>query len=489
VTQIHDLTALEQAAAIRRGELTAGGVLEHYLDRVARLDGQIGAFVTMTPGLAAAAAETLPPGDSPLRGVPIGIKDLSPTKGVRTTFGSAAMVDWVPEFDSYVVAAIKAAGMPILGKTATSEFGCALYTETAFGPPTRNPWRLDLTPGGSSGGAAAAVAAGMLPVAHGSDGGGSVRIPAALCGLVGYKSSRGVVPLGPGNFGAFGLPVNGAIGRTVADVAALTVVMARRDPLRVGGGRRPHTPMQGQPDPSAEPYLSPLADPAVLLDLDGPAGPLKIGRFTRPLIADSEVDPACVAAVDAASAALADLGHEIVEVERPFDPDVFDLFLTVWAVLAGWPLPPEAEESLTPLVRWLRGRAAATPALELVGALAGLQARVEIATARLAGVDLTLCPTLTGTRAAVGAFTSAGGPADDFTAQARFSSFCAAFNLIGAPAISLPVGETPDGLPVGAMLAGRPGADHLLLSVAAALEQALPWSHRHPAIWDAGSHS
>jgi len=124
-----------------------------------------------------------------------------------------------------------------------------------------------------------------------------------------------------------------------------------------------------------------------------------------------------------------------------------------------------------------------------VGALAGLQVRVETATARLAGVDLTLCPTIAGTRAAIGAFTSAGGPADDFASQARFSPFCAAFNVLGAPAISLPVGETPDGLPVGAMLAGKPGADRLLLSVAAAAERARPWSHRHPAIWDAGSHS
>jgi amidase len=230
-----------------------------------------------------------------------------------------------------------------------------------------------------------------------------------------------------------------------------------------------------------EPYPSPLPDPSVLLRLDGPVGPLRIGRFTSPLIADSDVDPACVAAVDSLAATLADLGHEIIEVERPFDPDVFDLFGTVWSVLTGaLPLPPGADDLLTPLVRWLRARAAASGALDLVGALGGLQARVEIATARLAGVDLT---TLAGTRAASGAFTAAGA-ADDFAAQARFSPFCAPFNLLGAPAISLPVGETPDGLPVGAMLAAKP--DRLLLSVAAAVERARPWSHRHPAIWDAG---
>jgi amidase len=468
VADIHDLTALEQAAAIRRGELSPADVTAHYLDRIARLDGAIGAFVTVTADSARASAAALPPGDSPLRGVPIGIKDLAPTAGVRTTFGSAALADWVPEVDAHAVAAVRVAGMPILGKTATSEFGCALYRETALGPPTRNPWRTDLTPGGSSGGAAAAVAAGLLPVAHGGDGGGSLRIPASLCGLVGYKSSRGVVPLGPGGFGAFGLPVHGAIGRTVADVAALTSVLAR--------------PVQG------EPYLSPLADPAVLLDPDPTDGnrsprPVRIGRFTRPMLAESEVDPACVAAVDTAAAALTALGHEVVDIGPPFDPDVLPQFEVVWSVLAGWPLPPGTEESLTPLVRWLRGRALTTSAMELTAALAGLQARVETATARLAGVDLTLCPTLAGTRAAIGAFTATGGPADDFAAQARFSPFCAPFNLMGAPAIALPVGRTDDGLPVGAMLAGKPGADRLLLAVAAGVERERPWAGRHPAIW------
>jgi amidase len=173
---------------------------------------------------------------------------------------------------------------------------------------------------------------------------------------------------------------------------------------------------------------------------------------------------------------------------------VLPLFEVVWSVLAGWPLPPGTEELLTPLVRWLRGRALTTSAMDLTGALVGLQARVATATARLAGVDLTLCPTLAGTRAAVGAFTAAGGPADDFAAQARFSPFCAPFNLMGAPAIGLPVGRTDDGLPVGVMLAGKPGADRLLLAVAAGIERERPWADRHPAMWhpasrEAGTHS
>jgi amidase len=477
VPELHDLTALEQAAAIRRGELDPTELTAHYLTRIAALDPQIGTFVTVTTDLAGSAETTPSDGQlGVLAGVPTAIKDLAPMAGVRTTMGSRAYADWVPNVDTHAVTAVRAAGMPILGNTTTSEFGCALYCEPEIGPPARNPWRLTDTAGGSSGGAAAAVAAGLLPVAHGGDGGGSLRIPAALCGVVGYKSSRGVVPGGPGNFGGFGLPVNGGIGRTVADVAAFTAVLAKPQP--------------------GEPYLSPLRGPEDLLTGELTAEPpekpasLRIGRYTRPLLTEADVEPACVAAVDTLAGVLSDLGHEVVEIEPPFEPDIMPLFETVWAVLAGLP-PPRggSEELFTPLVRWLRERARSASAMDLVSAQMGLAARVATATARLGRVDLTLCPTLAGTGAAVGAFTGMGGPAEDFAAQARFSPYCAAYNLLGAPAISLPVGSTPAGLPVGAMLAAAPGADRALLGVAAAVERERPWSHHHPEIWRARPHS
>jgi amidase len=471
--QMHELSALEQAAAIRRGDFSSAELTAFYLDRIAALDGALGAFVTVRScrpeGMGRHGTvrdDGAGTGDGPLAGVPTAIKDLTPTAGMRTTLGSAAFRDWVPDVDAHVVTAVRAAGMPIIGKTATSEFGAALYTETALGPPARNPWSLDLTPGGSSGGAAAAVAAGLLPVAHGSDGGGSVRIPAALCGLVGYKPSRGLVPVGPGSFGAFGLPVHGAIGRTVADCAALVAVMGR--------------PVPG------EPYLPPFAA-ATLVD-EAPAGrPLRIGRFTGPMLAECPVDPDCVKAVDAVSATLADSGHHVVDIDPPFDPSVFPLFEVVWAALSAVPLPPDGETLLTPLVRWLRDRGTTLTAGDLTAALTGLQYQVERAAARLAAHDLTLCPTLAGTRAAVGEFTAAGDPAEDFAMQARFSPYCAVFNLLGAPAIQLPVTVTAAGLPVGAQLAAAPGADRRMLAVAAAVERALPWSGRHPAIWDSVS--
>ncbi|MCM0675102.1 amidase, partial [Micromonospora phytophila] len=239
----HDLTALEQAAAIARGEISSAELVEHHLERVEALGDTVGAFVTVTPELARAAAKAADavPADrrGPLHGVPTAIKDLTLTAGVRTTFGSAAFADFVPPVDADVVRFMRAAGLVSLGKTTTSELGCSLYSEGLVAPPARNPWDLAYTAGGSSGGAAAAVAAGLVPVAQGSDGGGSLRIPASLCGLVGYKPSRGLVSGGPIGFGAYGLPTNGPIGRTVTDVAALLDVMAQ--------------PVAG------EPYLAPAA--------------------------------------------------------------------------------------------------------------------------------------------------------------------------------------------------------------------------------------
>ncbi|NED49578.1 amidase, partial [Micromonospora aurantiaca] len=225
----HDLTALEQAAAIRRGELSSLELVEHHLRRVEALGDTVGAFVTVTADRALAAARAADALGAeergPLHGVPTAIKDLTLTAGVRTTFGSAAFADFVPPVDADVVRLLADAGLVSLGKTTTSELGCSLYSEGLVAPPARNPWNLAYTAGGSSGGAAAAVAAGLVPVAQGSDGGGSLRIPAGLCGLVGYKPSRGMVSGGPLGFGGFGLPVNGPIGRTVGDVAALLDVL------------------------------------------------------------------------------------------------------------------------------------------------------------------------------------------------------------------------------------------------------------------------
>ncbi|WP_328652476.1 amidase [Micromonospora sp. NBC_00330] len=467
----HDLTALEQAAAMTRGELSSVDLVEHCLRRVAALGDTVGAFVTVTPDLArqaARAADAVPNEErGPLHGVPTAIKDLTLTAGVRTTFGSAAFFDFVPPVDADVVRFIKAAGLVSLGKTTTSELGCSLYSEGRVAPPARNPWQLAYTAGGSSGGAAAAVAAGLVPVAQGSDGGGSLRIPASLCGLVGYKPSRGLVSGGPIGSGAFGLPTSGPLGRTVTDVAALLDVMA--------------VPVAG------EPYLPPPAPPGGYLAVARRAepGPLRIGRFTTPMLADEPVHPDCVAAVDRAAALLAAAGHEVVEVPPPLGPAAWPLFEILWYVLALTPVPPQREAELLPLTRLLRARGAELSAGTLAATLGELQAQVRLGARRTAGCDLLLCPTLATPQAPVGWFTADADPAADFDRQRRFSPYCAIFNVTGDPSVSLPLGATTDGLPVGVLLTGRYGDDARLIATAAQLENSSDGWDRHPAIWRA----
>jgi amidase len=481
MSDLHDLTALEQGTAIRRGEVSSAELVDHYLARVAAYGDLVGAFVTVTAETARAQARAADAalraadaalgaggGSAPLRGVPTAIKDLTLTSGVRTTFGSAAFADFVPTIDADVVRLMRAAGTISLGKTTTSELGCSLYSEGLVAPPARNPWNLSYTAGGSSGGAAAAVAAGLVPVAQGSDGGGSVRIPAALCGLVGYKPSRGLVSGGPLGFGAFGLPTNGPIGRTVADVAALLDAMA--------------TAMPG------EPYLPPPVPDGGYLGVAQRAAPgrLRIGVFSAPMLADEPVHPDCLAAADAAARALAAAGHDVVEVAAPVTPAVWPLFETVWYVLALSPVPPEREDRLLPLTRLMRARGSAVGVAALLGTLAELQSLVRAAMLATGHCDLLLCPTLAAPQAAVGWFTETGDPAEDFDRQRRFSPYCAIFNVTGQPSVSLPVATTPEGMPVGALLTGRYGEDARLLAAAAELERTVGGWDRHPAIWRSG---
>ncbi|GIF51082.1 amidase [Asanoa ferruginea] len=469
MADLHDLTALEQGAAIARGELSSAELVAHYLTRIAAFGDTVGAFVTVTADQARAEAADLdaapPDARGPLHGVPTAIKDLTMTAGVRTTFGSAAFADFVPPVDADVVTYLRAAGTVSLGKTTTSELGTSCHAESLVAPPARNPWALGNTAGGSSGGAAAAVAAGLVAVAQGSDGGGSVRIPAAICGLVGYKPSRGVVSGGPLGFAGFGLPTHGAIARTVLDAAAFLDAMA--------------VPTVG------EPYLAPPAPGGGYLGAARTAAPgrLRIGRFTTPMLVDTPVDPACVAAVDAAASALTGAGHQVEDVAAPLTPDMWPLFETLWYVLSLAPVPPEKESSLLPLTRYLRARGDTVSAGQLMGALAELQTRVRQGLAPLAGYDLLLSPVLAVPQAEIGWFTSASEPADDFDRQRRFSPYCAIFNVTGQPSVSVPTSATTDGLPVGVLLSGRYGDDARLLAAAAQLERLAGRVDRHPAIW------
>ncbi len=461
--QLHDLTALEQAAAVRAGELSPAELVEHYAGRIERLDGGLGAFVTLTLDAARAqAAGPLPAG--PLAGVPIGIKDLNLTAGVPTGFGSRAMAGYVPTVSDFVVDKLREAGTISLGKTATPEFGLPCYTETEVGPPTRNPWDLSLSAGGSSGGAGAAVAAGLLPVAQGSDGGGSLRIPGSVNGLVGLKVARGRISLGPVMGDITGLPVNGPLARTVRDAAALLDAMAG--------------PMPG------DPHWAPPPAQSFLSVCDRPPGRLRVGRTRTPIVDGATVHPHVVAAYDAASALLAGLGHDVEDIDPPYGPELIPSFEVLWSVsAAGVAVPPESEHQLLPLTRWLRERGRGMSARQFTAALAAVQAATRAGVRATAGYDVLLLPTLAQPPAPLGWFTDAGDPAAEFERQKRWTPFTAVFNATGQPAVSLPLHTSPDGLPIGVMLVGRPADEVTLLSLSAQLEQARPWAHRHPPLW------
>ncbi|HAL26408.1 MAG TPA: amidase, partial [Chloroflexi bacterium] len=318
MSDLHDLTALDAAAAVRCGGVSPVELVEHALERIARLDAQVGAFVTVTAeaarGQAKLAERAVRDADDravlpPLLGVPTAIKDLNLTAGIPTKLGSRAFADWVPDVDDHVVTLLRAAGTISLGKTATPEFGLPCYTETDIGPPARTPWDTSRLAGGSSGGAGAAVSSGFIPVAQGSDGGGSIRIPASVCGLVGLKTSRGRVSKGPMDIDSSRLSVYGPLARTVRDAAVFLDAVA--------------IPQPGDPDP-----LPPLPAGETFLGwCKREPGPLRIGRYLDSPI-QSEVDPQVRDAWEQAAALLASLGHEVVDVAAPVPPEAIPAFET-----------------------------------------------------------------------------------------------------------------------------------------------------------------
>jgi amidase len=465
VSELHDLTALEQGAAIRAGEVSSPELVEHYLERVGRLDASLGAFVTVTADRARALAREAG-GDCPLAGVPTAIKDLNSTAGVRTTYGSAVFSDFVPDFSDELVLRIEAAGMVSLGKTNTPEFGSPCYTEPDVAPPAVTPWDTTRTAGGSSGGAAAAVAGGLVAVAQGSDGGGSIRIPASCCGLVGLKPTRGRISGSPMYGEVTGLATAGPLARTVRDAAALLDVMSGR---AVG-----------------DPFWAPEEARPFLDSCDRDPGRLRSSRFVTPVIADAEVDPECVRAWEDASRVLESLGHEVVDIAPPLPRDAVPVFETCWAVLTALStvnLPAEARAQLRPLTRWLGGLGERVSGPEFGLALGELRRVAARTLAAVAPYDAVLTPTLASPPLPIGALRDDDDPSADFEAQKRFTPWTSIWNVTGSPAVSLPLHQTPDGLPVGVMLAGRPGEVAALVSLAAQVEAAVPWRDRHPPCW------
>jgi amidase len=475
VTQIHDLTVTDLAAAIRTGETSSAEITEHYLDRIDRLNEQVGAFYTVTHELAREQAATADKAASasrkdgtqlpPLTGVPIPIKDLNMVAGVRLTFGSAILADNVADTDDYVVEHLRSAGIVITGKTATPEFGLPCYTETRIGPPARTPWDLTRSAGGSSGGAAAAVSSGLAPAAQGSDGGGSIRIPASVCGLFGIKPTRGRISQGPMMPDLAGLSTDGPLARSVADAALLLDAMVGNHP----------GDMYTQPAlPAGESYLGYASREP---------GKLRIARSLKTVVPGAEVHPDCVAAYEEASKLLVSLGHDVEEADLPFAEEAVPSFLALWFAMSTLaPIAPEQEGELLPLTRFLRGRGMELSAADLLFHQAILQGSVRPAMTAMNAFDAILTPTLALPPRPVGWFDEVE-PAENFTRQTLFTPWTALYNLSGQPAVSVPLHWTGEGLPIGIMLAGRMGAEPTLISLSAQLEAARPWRDRHPAIW------
>jgi amidase len=451
--------ALEQAARVRAGDVSPLELVDLYLERIERLDPDMNAYVTVdAEGARAAAAD---PADGPFRGVPIPIKDLNETAGLRTTYSCKAFADHVPATDAGVVRRIREAGFVIIGKTNTPEFGSIAMTESELNGDCRNPWDRSRTPGGSSGGAAAAVAAGLAPVAHASDGGGSIRIPASCCNLFGLKPSRGRVSPAPYGSGSLGLGTSGPIARTVRDAAALLDVMAGYAP--------------------GDFYVAPEPERSFLAEADLPPGRLRVAVTTTPPI-DVPIDPACGEAVRVAAELLAELGHDVVEATPDWrSDDAIDQFTRIWQIgpaISG----VEDLALLEPLNRMLAEQARATPSPEAAQAVVRLQALARRIVAFWEDVDVVVSPTLALPPVPIG-WTWAdadGDPAVAFSKQWQWTPFTAIVNVTGQPAMSVPMHRTEDGLPVGVHVIGRPFAEATLLRLAAQLEDARPWADARP---------
>jgi amidase len=465
------LPATELAARVRDGSFTAREAIEAALRRIEAIDSQIGAFIELDADAALAEADAIEPGDPrPFAGVPIAIKANTAVAGLCMNFASRFLAGHRPTHNAYLVRRLRDAGFVVLGTTNMAEFGILPTTEPRHTGVTRNPWDTARTPGGSSGGSAAAVAAGLVPIAHGNDGGGSLRIPAACCGLVGLKPSRGRISRGP-DLGDSFLASDGMLTRTVAETALLLDVLAGYEPGDATWAPRP-----------AEPYtLAMRRDP----------GRLRIA-MTLANALDVDADPEVVHGLHSAAALLRDLGHEVVEDSPALPaPDSLDIFLQVFGPgitlgvglgerLAG--RPPD-EDEIEPMSRAVLNLARALPSTGYLTAVAQLQLLARGTVAFFADYDVLLTPVLAARPLPIGELHGCGDePIADLRRSGRFAPYTALFNVTGQPAISVPVGFGEDGLPTAVQLVGHPLGEETLLQLAAQIEAARPWAHRRPAV-------
>ncbi len=459
------------AEGVRKGQFSPAELVEAAIARAEAVNPKLNAIaVALFDQARAAAAATLPAG--PFTGVPFLMKDLNQgMAGVRLTHGSRAFRDNICQVDSETVRRFRGAGLLILGSTTTPEFGLTVTTESLLFGKTRNPWHLQRVAGGSSGGSAALTAAGVVPFAHATDGGGSIRVPASCCGLFGLKVSRGRNPVAMGRTeGWSGLGVSHAVTRSVRDSAALLDAL--------------HGPEAGSR------YVAPPPQGSFLSALNRPLRRLKIAVQRRPA-SGAPVHPDCAAALDQAARLCIDLGHVIEEAQPRIDgAALHQALLTIIsahtaATLSareaelGRPLAGDDIELMTGILR-ANGRKAS--AEDLIRADQACMAAAQSIGEFMAGYDLILSPTLAEPPVALGTLSLDVTPQENAAAIGRFSPFTAIHNQTGQPAMSVPLHWNAEGLPIGVMFAGRLGAEQDLLALAARLEEAKPWFDRRPPL-------
>ena len=471
MTDLDRLDALGQAELVRRGEVNATELVLAAIDRIEAVNPKLNAVVT--PLYEQALREsTRPLPDGPLAGVPFLLKDLgAEMAGVPATGGSRARRDYRPDHDSPLVERYRAAGLIVVGRTNTPEFGNHSTTEPVLFGPTLNPWNTAVTCGGSSGGSAVAVAAGMVPAGHAGDGAGSIRIPASCCGTFGLKPTRGRVSAAPDGEEVGGLNVRHAITRSVRDSAALLDAVA---------GPKPGDPSVA-PQP-ARPFLAEVGvDPERL----------RIAWTATPPI-DVDVDPECVTAVRETADLLASLGHEVEEAAPTFDGEVLiGPLVRIWAVgnaqdalecerRLGRPLEhDELEVTTWELVELGRAQSA----LDLLDAVGELSAAARAIGPFFERYDAWLTPTLARRPLPLGVLNrSYGGAEAWWRFDCSFNAWNPIANITGQPAMSVPLHWNVDGLPIGSLVFGRFGDEATLFRLAAQLEAARPWAGRIPPI-------
>jgi amidase len=463
----------ELSALVRSGDVSSRELVQASLDRIEAVGGQVNAFVDVFAEDALAAADAIAPGDErPLAGVPIAIKNNTPLAGRRLTFASRFMEGFVAPFDANLVRRLRDdGGAVIVGTTTLPEFGIQPVTETRLLGATRNPWDLERTPGGSSGGSAAAVAAGLVPIAHANDGGGSTRIPAACCGLVGLKPQRGRISMAPAVGEQF-LTNEGVVTRTVRETALVLDLLQGAE-----------TGDASWAPPPAEPYVRAV---------EREPGRLRVGLAVTPPLPDVEPHPACAQAARDAGELLAGLGHEVEELEPPFrSAEILHAFTAVFGPMVCSQAAigqmvhgrePTAED-VEALTLWLWETCKGIDAITAYGALVQVQAAGRQVVQWSAPYDVVVTPALAEPPVRLGELDPDGpDPRATFARAGAFTPYTAGMNISGQPAISVPLFHGDDGLPLGVQLIARPNEEATILAVAAQLEAARPWADRRPAL-------